>query len=188
MTPPGPTKVLPSRDARGALRLRLMRAVDVPAVARIERAVFGTEAWPRGAFAYLGEVFAASVPARGQLWVAEGRDGRILGYAGIELSALGGEADIINVAVNPAHRRRGVGRQLLTTATAYARRLGVTLLWLRVRKGNRGARAFYRKCGFRTIGRFRDYYDDPPEDAVLLALTPRVRRRAGPGPPTGQGR
>ena len=188
MTPPRPTTAPPPRDARDPVRVRLMRAADVPPVARIERAAFGAEAWPRGAFAYLGEVFAASVPARGQLWVAEGRDGRILGYAGIELSALGGEADIINVAVNPAHRRRGVGRQLLTAATAYARRRGVTLLWLRVRAGNRGARAFYRQCGFRTIGRFRDYYDDPREDAVLLALTPRVRRRAGPGPSSGEGR
>lgn len=182
MAPPRPSKTLPSRNARAPVRLRLMRAADVPAVARIERAVFGAEAWPRGAFAYLCEVFSASVPPRGRLWVVEGDDGRILGYAGIELSALGGEADIINVAADPAHRRRGVGRRLLAAVATYSRQRHVSLLWLRVRAGNRSARAFYRRCGFRTVGRFHDYYDDPRDDAVLMALAPPPRRRAGPRP------
>lgn len=187
MAPPRPTKTLPSRDARASVRVRLMRPGDVAAVARIERAVFGAEAWPRGAFAYLCEVFSASVPPRGRLWVVEGDDGRILGYTGIELSALGGEADIINVAVDPAHRRRGVGRRLLAAVATYSRQRHVALLWLRVRAGNRSARAFYRRYGFRMVGRFRDYYDDPPEDALLMALTPPPRRRAGPRSRSAEG-
>ena len=81
---------------------------------------------------------------------------------------LGGEADLINLAVDPSHRRRGLGRRLVAAA-AYCRRRGVVLLWLRVRASNRGARAFYRRCGFGAIGRFRGYYDEPREDAVLMA-------------------
>jgi len=158
-----------------------MRATDVTAVTRIERAVFGREAWPRGAFAYAVEVFAAAGPPRGRLWVAE-RDGRLVGYTGIELSILGGEADVVNLAVDPDHRRLGVGRRLLAAIVADCQRRRVALLWLRVRASNRGARAFYRRFGFRAVGRFRAYYTDPREDAVLMALDPSARRSAGPRP------
>jgi len=134
--------------------------------------VFGREAWPSGAFAFLCQVFGAARPARGQLWVALGRDRRVLGYAGIEVSALGGEADLVNLAVDPAARRQGIGRQLLGAAVAYCRGRRVSLLWLRVRASNRTGRAFYRRCGVRPVGRFRGYYDAPREDAILMSLSP----------------
>jgi ribosomal-protein-alanine acetyltransferase len=147
-----------------------MRLADAPAMARIEQEVFGREAWPRSAFAYLHAVFAAARPARGRLWVAKTTGGGIVGYVGVELSALGGEADVVNLAVDPAHRRRGIGRTLMAAAVGYARTRRVELVWLRVRAGNRTARAFYRCCGFEVVGRFRGYYADPREDAVLMAL------------------
>jgi len=148
-----------------------MRAADAPAMARIEQALFAREAWPRSVFAYLHAVFAAARPARGRLWVAEASGGRIVGYVGVELSALRGEADLVNLAVDPAHRRRGVGRALMATAVGYCRTRRVELVWLRVRAGNRGARAFYRRCGFEVVGRFRGYYADPREDAVLMGVS-----------------
>ncbi|HEV8672462.1 MAG TPA: ribosomal protein S18-alanine N-acetyltransferase [Methylomirabilota bacterium] len=137
---------------------------------RLERAIFAGEAWPAAAFAYVHHVFAAARPPRGRLWVAEGPPQTILGYVGVELSALGGEADVINLAVHPGHRRHGVGRRLLATAVAYCRRRRVALVWLRVRASNRAARTFYRRCGFVVAGRFRGYYDDPRDDAVLMCL------------------
>jgi ribosomal-protein-alanine acetyltransferase len=149
-----------------------MRRADVAAVARIERATFGGDAWPASAFAYLVAVFGTR-PPRGRLWVAETRARAIVGYVGVELSALGGEADVVNLAVDRAHRRAGLGRRLLAEATAYCRGRGIPLVWLRVRAGNRGARAFYRDCGFRPVGRFRAYYTAPREDAVLMARLPR---------------
>jgi ribosomal-protein-alanine N-acetyltransferase len=149
-----------------------MRPADVAAVVRIERAAFAREAWPASAFAYLVAVFGAR-PPRGRLWVAATGKREIVGYVGVELSALGGEADVVNLAVDRAHRRAGVGRRLLATALRYCRRRGIALVWLRVRAGNRGARAFYRSCGFRPVGRFRGYYTAPREDAVLMARLPR---------------
>jgi ribosomal-protein-alanine N-acetyltransferase len=154
-----------------------MRPADTAAVARLERAIFGREAWPATAFAYVRAVFTAARPARGQLWIAETAGGQLVGYTGIELSVLGGEADVINLAVDPAHRRQGVGRSLLATATGFCRARGIPIVWLRVRAGNDVARAFYRRSGFRSVGRFRDYYDDPREDAVLMELRPSTRPR-----------
>jgi [ribosomal protein S18]-alanine N-acetyltransferase len=149
-----------------------MRASDVGAVARLEQSTFLAEAWPRSVFAYLQAVFAATRPPRGRLWVAEAPGRRIVGYVGVELSALGGEADVVNLAVVTSHRRQGVGRRLLETAVAHCRAQRIPLVWLRVRASNRGARRFYRACGFEVAGRFRGYYDDPQEDAVLMALNP----------------
>jgi ribosomal-protein-alanine N-acetyltransferase len=147
-----------------------MRLGDVAEVGRIERRVFGREAWPSSAFAFLVEVFAATRPPRGRLWVAVERDSRVVGYTGIELSALGGEADIVNLAVDPARRRHGIGRRLLTAVTTYCRARRVPILWLRVRRSNRSARVFYRRCGFRVAGRFAGYYDHPREPATLMTL------------------
>jgi ribosomal-protein-alanine N-acetyltransferase len=149
-----------------------MRPADVAAVARLERAAFGRDAWPAAAFTYLVAIFG-SRPPRGRLWVAATRKQEIVGYVGVELSALGGEADVVNLAVDHAYRRAGVGRRLLVTAVLYCRRRRIPLVWLRVRAGNRGARAFYRSCGFRPVGRFRGYYTTPREDAVLMARLPR---------------
>lgn len=168
-----PAPTIAGDGTRRAVQVRSMRPDDVPAVTTIERAVFGSEAWPRGAFAYACHVFASARPARGRLWVAVAPGKRVVGYTGVEVSTLGGEADIVNLAVDPGYRRRGVGRLLLAHAVAHCRRRGVALLWLRVRARNRGARAFYRRCGFLAAGRFRGYYDDPQDDAILMATRPR---------------
>jgi ribosomal protein S18 acetylase RimI-like enzyme len=151
-------------------RIRPMLESDLEAVAALEAATFGEEAWPRQAFADLLEAFAES-PGRGEVWVAvEPRTGGLLGYAGVEVSALLGEMDLINIAVAPTARRRGVGRALLGRVLRLCRTLGVPLLWLRVRASNAGARRFYLELGFTERGRFGGYYEEPDEPAVIMAM------------------
>ena len=137
----------------------------------MERAAFGAEAWPRQAFVELLRAFGRSGGERGGLWVAEDpATGEVLGYAGIEVSALRGEADLINIAVSPDRRRRGVGGTLMAWIIRRCQRIGVELLWLRVRASNRSARRFYRRLGFQQRGRFEGYYRDPDEPAILMAM------------------
>lgn len=148
-----------------------MTRYDLARVAAIERAAFGREAWPLYAFKDLLVAFAQAKPPRGAMWVAEDpKTGEILGYAGVEASALWGEIDIINIAVAVAHRRRGIARLFIQRIVHLCRRRGVPLLWLRVRASNRGARRFYRLMGFRERGRFQGYYEDPDEPAVIMAM------------------
>jgi ribosomal-protein-alanine acetyltransferase len=148
-----------------------MTARDLNPVVAIEAACFGAEAWPRQAFGELLRAFRQARPLRGALWVAEDpTSGEVLGYVGIEVSALWGEVDIINIAVAEQHRRRGVGRALLEWIIRRCRRIGIELLWLRVRASNRSARRFYRMMGFAERGRFDGYYRDPDEPAVLMAM------------------
>ena len=144
---------------------------DLAWVVALERATFGREAWPLQAFKDLLTAFSNAQPPRGAMWVAADRKtDELLGYAGVEVSALWGEMDVINIAVAPACRRRGVGRLLLQHIVALCRRRGVPLLWLRVRASNRSARRFYREMGFRERGRFQGYYVDPDEPAVIMAM------------------
>ncbi len=147
-----------------------MAPEDVPQVAAIERECFGAEAWPAQAFRELLTIFASGRPRRGALWVAEDASGAVLGHTGIEVSALRGEMDIINIAVRPSHRRKGVGRAFLDRVIRYARSAHVPLLWLRVRRSNAEAQKFYRAMGFETRGQFQAYYVDPDEPATIMAM------------------
>lgn len=160
-----------ARPSRSCPRIRRMTVRDLKQVVAIEAACFGSDAWPRQAFTEMRRAFGQARPTRGGLWVAEDPGtGEVVGYAGIEVSALRGEVDIINIAVAEAHRRRGVGRALLRWIVRVCRRSGAELLWLRVRASNRGARRFYRRMGFQQRGRFTAYYRDPDEAAILMGM------------------
>jgi [ribosomal protein S18]-alanine N-acetyltransferase len=152
-------------------RIRAMAAADLPQVAAIERDSFGAEAWPAQAFRDLVAAFGKARPSRGSIWVAEEpATHEILGYAGVEVSALCGEMDIINIAVAAPHRRRGIGRAFLDRIVTHCREVHVPLLWLRVRASNLGAQAFYRRLGFEPRGQFDAYYLDPDEPAIIMAM------------------
>jgi ribosomal-protein-alanine N-acetyltransferase len=82
------------------------------------------------------------------------------------------EMHILNVAVAPPLRRRGLARWMLHLAIARAARDGARKALLEVRGSNLGARALYRGLGFEAVGRRPAYYSEPREDAVLLSLGP----------------
>jgi len=160
-----------SHASQVRFRIRPMMRCNLKRVVGIEAACFGREAWPRQAFTDLLRAFAQARPSRGGLWVAEDHDtGEILAYAGIEESALKGEADIINIAVAEMHRRCGIGRALTEWIIRYCRRREIEMLWLRVRASNVSAQRFYRAVGFQECGRFNGYYLDPVEPAILMAM------------------
>lgn len=160
-----------TRASRSRPRIRPMTVRDLDQVVAMEAACFGAEAWPRQAFGELLRAFRRARPTRGGLWVAEDpATGTVLAYAGIEVSALWGEADVINIAVAPEHRRRGVGQILVEWIVRLCRRIGIELLWLRVRASNRSARRFYRAMGFQQRGKFDGYYRDPDEPAILMGM------------------
>lgn len=142
-------------DAR--YRTRPAERTDLGAVVRLERLVFGDDAWSRDAFRpHLGPVSRVVV-----------EDGRIVGY--IVARVVGGEeAEILNLAVDPAHRRRGVGRILVDSVVAHCRRGGVRRIFLEVRVSNASAAALYASAGFVTVARRRGYYRHPPEDALVM--------------------
>lgn len=94
--------------------------------------------------------------------------GAVMGYVG--LMYVLDEGYISNIAVAPDFRRRGVADKLLISLIHRASALSLSFLTLEVRESNKAAIALYEKHGFSPVGRRRNYYDSPREDALLMTL------------------
>ena len=75
-----------------------------------------------------------------------------------------GEMEVLNLAVDPALRRQGIGKALLEHLLAQV----VGEVFLEVRAGNSSAQRFYREAGFREVGRRPAYYRNPSEAAIVM--------------------
>jgi [ribosomal protein S18]-alanine N-acetyltransferase len=100
--------------------------------------------------------------------VAEGEGERIVGYV-VALDAAD-EGEILNLAVAPTGRRHGLGRALVEHVLEALRARGIRHVYLEVRESNAPARALYAGQGFREVGRRKQYYRRPVEDAIVLRL------------------
>lgn len=78
--------------------------------------------------------------------------------------------ELRRIAVDPRARRRGIGRDLLTFVIEHAGALGCTLVQLEVAASNAPALGLYAAFGFERVGNRPHYYEDPPDDALLLDL------------------
>ena len=96
------------------------------------------------------------------IWVAE-QENRVMGFvAGRSLG--GGEYELLNLAVAPEFRRRGIARELIRTLA----KSSVRTIFLEVRQSNSAARELYKSMGFREIGMRDQYYDCPLEAAIVM--------------------
>ncbi|MBR2666821.1 MAG: ribosomal protein S18-alanine N-acetyltransferase [Oscillospiraceae bacterium] len=93
-------------------------------------------------------------------------DDRIIGYAGLQVVL--DEGYITNVAVHPDFRRQGVATALLSAFRRFGDIQGLRFLTLEVRESNAAAVALYGSLGYCIVGRRRNYYEDPQEDALLM--------------------
>ena len=90
----------------------------------------------------------------------------LLGYVGMMYVL--DEGYISNVAVAPEARRKGLGDTLIEELMRRAELLGLAFVTLEVRQSNAPAAALYEKHGFTAVGKRKNYYDLPREDAVLM--------------------
>ena len=93
-------------------------------------------------------------------------EGRVLGYGGMMYVL--DEGYISNVAVAPEARRQGIGRDLIKELMARAAALDLAFVTLEARCSNAAAIALYEKQGFVPVGKRKNYYDFPREDAILM--------------------
>jgi [ribosomal protein S18]-alanine N-acetyltransferase len=158
-------------EARGAMLagggqdvfIRPMEPRDLDEVHRMEAACY-PRPWTKAMFL---EEFRREGLSR--LWAAEEvTQGRILGYVCFWL--LAEEIHLLNLAVHPDCRRRGIGRRLLAEVLRLGREQGVDRVDLEVRPSNVAARRLYDLLGFETAGRRAAYYPDSQEDALIMVL------------------
>lgn len=80
------------------------------------------------------------------------------------------EFEIDNIAVSPDWRKSGVGSKLLSAAIKIARQKEASQAFLEVRSSNQAACSLYKKFGFVSVGRRKNYYRDPVDDALIFSL------------------
>lgn len=100
------------------------------------------------------------------LWLVALEGENVIGYVGSQ--TVMGWSDMMNVAVHPDHRRLGVGKALIEELIRQLREQGSENLTLEVRTSNENAKALYAGLDFMEVGRRKNYYHNPKEDALIL--------------------
>ena len=152
----------PHLNAAGRISatIRPASSADVAAVAVIERESFG-DPWS-------DETFRELLRMRDAIFLVATRQSpeTITGY--VIARVVAEEADVLNLAVTPSERGRGLGGELLDVGLAAVTDKGAREVFLEVRESNVAALALYGSREFVTVSRRRNYYRNPVEDALLL--------------------
>lgn len=141
---------------------------DLDTLWRIEKDVYGNDAWGRGVLAY------ELTSDHRKYLIATDEQGEVLGYAG--LLVLGTDGDIQTIAVARSARGSGYGRALMNALLDEAARRGATQVFLDVRADNEVAKNLYVSLGFQEIGVRPRYYQPDDVDAIVMLLKMGDRR------------
>ncbi|WP_415885856.1 ribosomal protein S18-alanine N-acetyltransferase [Neptuniibacter sp. QD37_6] len=146
------------------MNIDVLQAKDLPAVERIAQACFTHAAW--SAKQYLKQIESERSTALG-LYSPD-----LIGY--VMFSQVLDEAELLQIAVDPAHQGCGYAQQLIGHGAQLLQNAGVIRVMLEVRESNLVAIALYEKSGFLTEGLRKNYYPpvhgDQRENAVLMGL------------------
>ena len=148
-------------ENRMHVRIVPMNGDHLDEVAELERICFSVP-WSRNMLAEeLDNLLSAFL-------VALDDNDRVVGYAGLQVVL--DEGYITNVAVRPECRRQGIAAKLLQVFLDFAKANKLAFLTLEVRASNYDAIALYGSRGFRSVGRRKNYYEHPREDALIMTL------------------
>ena len=137
---------------------RRMLAEDLDVVMRVEKLAF-KHPWST-------ELFKRELEHEWSTILLAEEGGELLGFVIFWL--VHDEVHILNVAVDPGQRRRGVARALLHECLRRGKVHGAVLATLEVRKSNAAALGLYGQLGFRQVGVRPNYYVDEGEDAIVM--------------------
>lgn len=141
------------------IKFELMNESHIDDMLKIEKKCFPDEPWTRKMFeSELENMISAFL-------VGVDESGAAVCFGGMWLIA--DTAEITNIAVDPDHRRLGLGEKTLSLLCDICRERGVSRINLEVRDGNDAAIGLYEKFGFEPVGRRKKYYDNK-FDAILM--------------------
>lgn len=136
-----------------------MKSEDVFQAAEIEKKSFSMPWSPEG--------FKGALAYEDNIILVVEEEGRIAGYACVYVSF--DEGELTNIAVEPEYRGRGIGLMLMKELKHRAEDKLVSKIVLEVRISNAAAISLYEKCGFKNIGTRKNFYEQPVEDAYIMA-------------------
>ena len=135
-----------------------MELQDVPQIAELEKVCF-SDPWSE-------KSIVSELDNPLSCWLVAVSGEQVVGYVGSQ-TVLDG-SDMMNIAVSPDFRRKGIAESLIEALISFLHERGSRCLILEVRASNVPAIALYGKLGFLEIGRRRNYYRNPKEDALIL--------------------
>ena len=135
-----------------------MTSAHVSPIAELEKLCF-SDPWSE-------KSIATELSCRLSVWLVALEDDRVVGYVGSQTVI--DESDMMNIAVHPDYRRKGIAEALIGELEVALRQRGSLGLTLEVRASNAPAIALYEKLGFVQVGRRPNYYRNPKEDALIL--------------------
>jgi bifunctional N6-L-threonylcarbamoyladenine synthase / protein kinase Bud32 len=148
--------------------LRPLMLEDLPAVREIEIVSF-PDPWSPA-------MFAGELSRSDRIWrAAETAGGALVGYGGVMI--VGDEAHLMNLAVAPGARRRGIARMLYDDLALRAARAGARRITLEVRHDNDAALGFYRAAGLSVEGVRPRYYREGQDALIMWGDLPSAERR-----------
>lgn len=142
----------------GVLTVRAAHAEDLAAIAAIENMSFPSP-WDT-------ETFETTIEDRRCISVLAFENGMLAGYC-IAL-CLTSMVHILNLAVHPEYRRRGIGKCLVKEVLRQSVSVSKVCAVLEVRKSNKPARSLYASLGFTCVSTWHGYYSDNREDAAIM--------------------
>lgn len=140
------------------MTIEKMNQSHVSSVAELEKICF-SDPWSENSV-------ASELNNKLSLWLVAVEEGRVAGYIGSQ--TCGDETDMMNVAVHPGFRRLGFAETLVNALVEELKAVKSHCLTLEVRSSNAPAIALYEKLGFSEIGRRKNYYRNPREDAIIM--------------------
>jgi len=135
-----------------------MKHPHVAQIAQLEKLCF-SDPWSERSI-------ASELENKLSYWLVALEGDTVAGYIGSQ--TVMGETDMMNVAVHPDYRRKGIAEALVTGLVEALKAQGSHCLTLEVRASNAPAQKLYEKLGFSLIGRRPKYYRNPREDALIL--------------------
>ncbi len=138
--------------------IEVMTGAHVTPIAQLEKLCF-SDPWSE-------KSIETELSCRLSCWLVATEGDTLLGYVGSQTVI--DESDMMNIAVHPDHRRRGIAEALIAALEERLRERGSKALTLEVRASNEPAIKLYEKLGFQQVGLRKNYYRNPKEDARIL--------------------
>lgn len=140
------------------MTIEKMIASHVPQIAQLEKVCF-SDPWSE-------KSIVSELENQLAYWLVAVEGDIVAGYIGSQ--TVMGETDMMNVAVHPDFRRKGIAEALVNTLVDQLKLQGSHCLTLEVRASNMPAQKLYEKLGFSVIGKRPRYYHNPKEDAIIM--------------------
>lgn len=137
----------------------ILKEEDLEEITRIEKETFSIP------WSY--DSFKDTIDNENTLYLVAHKDKEVAGYAGLWQSL--DEGEITNVAVDAKFRRLGIANKLLNILEEKGHERGINAFFLEVRESNEAAIKLYEKQGFKHLGKRKNFYEKPREDALIMS-------------------